>query len=611
MDPLQEVYNKSRSMDKDAYREALDRPVKAVTESAPYKIIDFALNGEDADISLAESLIPTFSLQAKLKQGKMPGLADLLDIPNPLKAMGPIAFTLKELRSGARMGKTLRNIEKAKDARKYVTAYHKTPNKNVANIDKEGLKLQHPDYGANTSDTDAYSPMIWLSGHPTFIPVLRRYGDGLDETTTYKVKIPRKEFYDTPRMMMPQGRSGPKVMAAKGEPSWSKEAHKYVINTYGKDIPPEYLEKMDNADRLASISKTERQGNLRSFVADLVESGKIPSYIPKKYGVPASGDFIGYNRGQRPISNSQLGNIVQDEMRTNFPPVKERLGYGLAEAASGASKKLKNESIPKYPASPYNTLKGFMDVPFKDKKPPFKSRLELEMSPLVVESKPKFEPGAISRGVDDTEDMTEIKIPPKDRMFNWTLYNTRRQALDDTPLKAAYAALPKVVYKNGDPIDRYPYYRVTLSEGAVSRGDKPDWPNLEKAKLDPRGYLENFSQPNKSKALEKIFSSPSLSDLSEELSQERFRTTTGSIKRGDGLYHYGDRKPRRLSELIDARPADDPFAETTPLEELYKGFVDKYTAGAEPSSAHSEWAQQYAGQKLREIMRKRVNAGLD
>lgn len=607
MDPLQEVYNKSRNMDKDAHREALDRPVKAVTESTPYRLADLILNGEDADISMAESLIPTFSLQAKLKQGKIPGLSDLLDIPNPLKAMGPIAFSLKELRSGSRMGKTLRNIAKAKDARKYITAYHKTPNENVANIDKEGLKLQHPDYGANTSDTDAYSPMIWLSGHPTFIPVLRRYGDGLDETTTYKVKIPRKEFYDTPRMMMPQGRSGPKVMAAKGEPSWSKEAHKYVINTYGKDIPPIYLEKMDNADRLASIVKTDRQNILRDEVADLVQSGEIPSDILKKYGVPPSENFIRYNAprnvNQRPISNSQLGNIVQDELRTNFPPVKERLGYGLAEAAAGASKKLKNESMPRYPASPYYTLMDFMRAPFKERVPPFKSRLEVEMSPLVVDSKPKFEPGAVSRGVD----VDELAPRPEDRMFNWSLYNYGR-ASGDTPRKAAYDALPRAVYKNGDPTDIYPAYAVTLSEGAISRGDKPDWSTLKMARLHPKLYLKNFSQPDKSKALEKIFSSQSLSDLTRELGKEKFVTPTGSIERGEGRYQM-DKRIRKLSELINPKSVDDPFSETIPLEGLYKDFLDKYSAGSDQSSLHNEFARQYASQKLRQIMQERVNAG--
>lgn len=60
MDPLLEVQRKSKSMDRDAYREALDRPVKAVTESTPYRLADLMLNGEDADISMAASLIPTF-----------------------------------------------------------------------------------------------------------------------------------------------------------------------------------------------------------------------------------------------------------------------------------------------------------------------------------------------------------------------------------------------------------------------------------------------------------------------------------------------------------------------------------------------------------------------
>lgn len=79
MDPLQEVQRKSRSMDRDAYRESLDRPIKAVTESTPYRLADLILNGEDVDLPMAESLIPTVPLQAKLKQGKLPGLADLLD----------------------------------------------------------------------------------------------------------------------------------------------------------------------------------------------------------------------------------------------------------------------------------------------------------------------------------------------------------------------------------------------------------------------------------------------------------------------------------------------------------------------------------------------------
>lgn len=471
MDPLLEVQRKSRSMDRDSYREALDRPVKAVTESTPYRLADLILNGEDAELPMAESLIPTVPLQAKLKQGKLPGLADILDVPSPLKAMGPIAFGLKEFRNGARMGKTLRNVEKAKDARKYVTAYHKTQNENVPSIDREGLKLQHPDYGANTTDTDAYSPMIWLSGHPTFIPVLRRFGDGLDETTTYRVKIPRKEFYETPRMMMPQGRGGPKVMAAKGEPSWSKEAHKYIVNTYGKDIPPEYLKKMDNTDRLASILKTHRQNVLRDEVADLVESGEIPSNIPIKYGVPPSEKFIRYGMlgrwsGNRPASNSELGNIIQDEMSTNFPPVTERLGYGLAEAASAASNQLKTLSTPKYPMSPFEALVEATAKPFRAKIPPFKSRLELAMNPSEVDPVLNFKPGAISRGINDIEQQL---YSAKHRLFNWPSYNYSRE-LGKTPYEATAGAMPRLVYKNGDPRDVFSGDNLHLAKGAITRG---------------------------------------------------------------------------------------------------------------------------------------------
>lgn len=612
MDPLLEVQRKSRGMNRDAYREALDRPVKAVTESTPYRLADLILNGEDVDLPMAESLTPTVPLQAKLKQGKLPGLADILDVPNPLKAMGPIAFTLKELRNGARMGKTLRNIEKVKDARKYVTAYHKTMNENVPSIDKEGLKLQHPDYGANTSDTDAYSPMIWLSGHPTFIPVLRRYGEGLDETTTYKVKIPRKEFYETPRMMMPQGRGGPKVMAAKGEPSWSKEAGKYVINTYGKDIPPEYLEKMDNTDRLASILKTERQNDLRDVVASLVESGEIPSDIPMKYGVPPSEKFIRYGmqgRGMRPASNSQLGNIVQDEMRTNFPPPIERLGYGLEDATAAASEHLKTLSAPRYPMSPFRMLSDAMQRPFIAKIPPFKSRLELQINPPVADPKPSFKPGAVSRGLDNMS-----SISPKDRIFNWTSYNDSRE-FGKTPFEATAEALPWIVYKNGDPTERLFGDDLRLAKGAISR-DTNRLPTLKLARQGffPILYLENFSQPDKSRALEKIFSSPSLSDLREQLGDVTFRTPPGSILRGDGRFHANTR-PRKLSDLIEDAPSDSRSvgsSDVIPIEELYKKFENEYDSAQDNFNILELGtdAKGYAKSKVRQIMRERANPQL-
>lgn len=573
------------------------------------KLLYNAAMGEDAEgLPFGAEFIPGVSLTAKLKQGKTPGLFDILDVPSfkgltglkTLGAMVPIGTTLAELQQGKRMGKSLRNIEKAKDARKYITTYHKTRNENVPNIDSEGLKLQHPTYGVNTTDSYEFSPMIWLSGHPTSIPVLRRYGDGLDETTTYKVKIPRKEFYETPRMMMPQGRGGQKVMAAKGEPSWSKEGGKYIINTYGKDIPPEYLTKMDYGEKLASVVKTDIQDATRDVVADLVESGEIPGDIVKKYGVPPSEKFIRYGmqtRGMRPASKSELGNIVQDEMRTNFPPVTERRGYGLAEAAAVASDIIKAFSSPKYNMSPFNALFDAMNQPFHAKTPPFKSRLELAMNPPKEDPKPKFRPGAVSRGIN-----SEIYSTPKDRAFNWAAYKDSR-ALGYTPQRAAYEAVPRIVYKNGDPTDPYYGYELNLPQGAISRGETPS------QEYTQGGFLDAFSQSDKSRALEKVFSSKSLSRLKSELEKEIFKVPTGSITRGDGFYHTPI-KPRRLRDLIDTKTNPSYSGAPIPLKVLHKKFFDEYLEGVDPSILNDEWfkkAKQYADKRTRQTMHERVN----
>lgn len=98
-------------------------PVKEVGNLA--KLGYDVATGEEAEgLPFGVEMIPGVSLAAKLQQGKTPGLLDFIDIPSlkglgALKAMPPIVGTLKELKEGGRLGKTLRNIKKAKEARNF------------------------------------------------------------------------------------------------------------------------------------------------------------------------------------------------------------------------------------------------------------------------------------------------------------------------------------------------------------------------------------------------------------------------------------------------------------------------------------------------------------
>jgi hypothetical protein len=238
-------------MDRDAYRESLNRPVKAVTESTPYRLADLILNGEDVDLPTAESMIPTVPLQAKLKQGKLPGLADLLDVPSPLKAMGPIAFGLKEFRNGARMGKTLRNIEKAKDARKYVTRYHATRPQYVENIKSEGLRSDTPNYMKNTF-FELSEPGVWLAGVPD-PPVLG--------SEVFEVKIPRDEYFRSKRSYYDHPGSLVMKTVDAGPPVKNSYEDNVFVEKMHKNIPASQVKYIGGRKRGTYIPYPSRSAN--------------------------------------------------------------------------------------------------------------------------------------------------------------------------------------------------------------------------------------------------------------------------------------------------------------------------------------------------------------
>lgn len=171
-------------------------PVKEVGNLA--KLGYDVATGEDVEgLPFGVEMIPGVSLVAKLQQGKTPGLLDFIDIPSfkglgALKAMPPIVGTLKELKEGGRLGKSLRNIEKAKNP--VFKMYHRTDIENIPSIMREGLLASPPDKGVHTFMENNLPNMVWLSRTPE-APVLT------DKTRKYprtvghvEVVMPKSEY---------------------------------------------------------------------------------------------------------------------------------------------------------------------------------------------------------------------------------------------------------------------------------------------------------------------------------------------------------------------------------------------------------------------------------
>lgn len=186
-----------------------------------------------------------------MKQGKLPGLADLLDIPNPLKAMGPIAFGLKEFRNGARMGKTLRNIEKAKDARKYVTRYHATRPQYVEKIKSEGLRSDTPNYMKNTF-FELSEPGVWLAGVPD---------PPVSGSEVFEVKIPRDEYFSTKRSYYDHPGSLVMETVKAGPPVKNSYEDNVFVEKMHKNIPASQVKYIGGRKRGTYIPYPSRSAN--------------------------------------------------------------------------------------------------------------------------------------------------------------------------------------------------------------------------------------------------------------------------------------------------------------------------------------------------------------
>lgn len=462
MDPLKEIGRKQKAMDKGAYQDALNRPINAIQQSTPYRLADLIMNGEDADIGMAESLIPTVSLQKKLAQGKLPGLADIMDIPNPLSAMAPIGYGLKELRAGARLGKTLRNIEKAKEARDFVHRIHRTHVKDANSIEDKGLLVgkDNPNYSRNTGDTHLYPPSVWMGVDPTNVPVMQHYftqqGDkGIDKTRTFSIRIPRDVYNERQRVKWEGGRSGtPVVVSGKGNASLSPETARWTGNQTKIDmmvgsIPKEWLSRIPQK----KIHEMVDSRNMRE-----AQERVINSWLDSRND-PRSVDEI----KERVYGGDQLSDKLNYEERA--------LGgnLDLLEDAIERSQEMPSEL---YDFTPNYVIQQALDelgsTPIGGEIPYGTKLSDLVLRDVNADGIPanKIHPanGHISRG-----ETTYGDHDPRDRIFNWNDYS---QALKKgfSPFNATLLAQPNEVFDINWPSM---YKRIPAKQppnGHISRG---------------------------------------------------------------------------------------------------------------------------------------------
>lgn len=249
-------------------------------ERAAVKGADVAF-GEDTGDSLLEDLaygaVPGGSLYQRVKTGTRPGLLDFADfVPGSgaMKAMLPIAVkpTLDAMKAGKRMGKTAKNIAEAREARDFVHRVHRTRKVNTRSIDKQGLLVgdKNKNYGKNTGDTDEYPASVWLGFDPTNVPVLQYYythPDTRKELTTYRVRIPRDVYNNTPRVKFEGGRGGRPKIVGKGERSISAETARWtgndaLIDVFSDKIPPEWLSKIPPDEFEKLVKRREHRESL-------------------------------------------------------------------------------------------------------------------------------------------------------------------------------------------------------------------------------------------------------------------------------------------------------------------------------------------------------------
>lgn len=134
----------------------------------------------------------------------------------------------------------------SKPKQEWVTRYHRTKTENTPSIDQHGLLTHNPNTGDNTwlpGKADYHK--IWLADNPREIPVLRdMMRNTPHDVTTYKVRMPKSWYLESPRFYMPKGRGNAIMKRTPADEIRLTDEGRYKIDLLGRDIPPGYLQKL-------------------------------------------------------------------------------------------------------------------------------------------------------------------------------------------------------------------------------------------------------------------------------------------------------------------------------------------------------------------------------
>lgn len=172
-------------------------------------------------------------------------------------------------------------VPPAKKPVEFETRYHRTHSKNAPSIDKQGLLTFNPNIGKNTYLSNAADyHNIWLADNATNIPVLRGLlEDSPQDVTTYKVRMPKQWYLESPRFYMPGGRGAGKLKPQpKDKPQLTNEGS-YKIDLVGNDIPPRYLQKLPVFNQSRSYITDKLDEYMFDAAFGLIDKSSLPKSL--------------------------------------------------------------------------------------------------------------------------------------------------------------------------------------------------------------------------------------------------------------------------------------------------------------------------------------------
>lgn len=297
----------------------------SAAEAAAYPIM-LGLAGEDTGDEWYEDLaygaVPGGALVQRVKTGTKPGLLDLL--PGELGAgarlaMLPIAkFGAKEILEGtARMGKSAKNVEKAKNPT--VKFFHKTGISNVPSIMEQGLRGSTENSGIHTFHEDL-PPMVWVGDRPNTRVLETKTAKYPRSIGTIQIEMPKSEFenrkFYIDNRWKADGR-GDFVPATLADIAKESGGRHQMTTIFADDVSPEYLtditkdvwKKRDDFQRLRRMHQgiampdvpwyvnleTAMRNQPASVRLDNMRSGNVkewkPGELPILTKMPRSWDY--------------------------------------------------------------------------------------------------------------------------------------------------------------------------------------------------------------------------------------------------------------------------------------------------------------------------------